>query len=110
MYIFTLYTSARTQLYEKSLEMIGFIDDPNCPRAERHCELEKVEIKKSEMAVKRVLTAVRNFINPFTNTDKEHIWVFSPWPLVPLPTLMARRMYFKLKSWATLRKLTLLDA
>ena len=67
-------TSARAQFYQRPLEMVYLINDPDCPRAGRHRELEKAEIKKSEDAVQRVLTAVRNFTNPFTITDKDRLY------------------------------------
>ena len=67
-------TSTRAQFHEKTLEMAGLLDDPDCPRAGRHRELEKAEIKKSEKAVQRVITAVRNFMNPFTIPDKDRLY------------------------------------
>ncbi|XP_068228658.1 uncharacterized protein [Palaemon carinicauda] len=67
-------TSTRAQFHEKTLEMAGLLDDPDCPRAGRHRELEKAEIKKSEKAVQRVITAVRNFTNPFTIPDKDRLY------------------------------------
>ena len=65
-------TSSRAQFHEKTLEMAGLIDDPDCPRAGRHRELEKAEIKKSEKAVQNVITAIRNFTSPcrFPNKDR----------------------------------------
>ena len=67
-------TSERAQFYEKTLEMVDLIDDPDLPRAGRHRELEKAEIKKGEDAVQRVLTAVNNFTNPFTVVDQEKLY------------------------------------
>ncbi|XP_068202843.1 uncharacterized protein [Palaemon carinicauda] len=67
-------TSTRAQFHEKTLEMACLLDDPDCPRAGRHRELEKAEIKKSEKAVQRVITAVRNFTNPFTIPDKDRLY------------------------------------
>ena len=54
--------------------MIDITNDPDCPRAGRHCELNKVEVKKCEESVQRVLAAVRNFINPFTVADKNRLY------------------------------------
>lgn len=54
--------------------MVDLIDDPECPKAGRHRELEKAEIRKSEKAVQNVLTAVSNFTNPFTIADKDRIF------------------------------------
>ena len=67
-------TSQRAQFYEKNLEMVDLIDDSDLPRAGKHRELEKAEIKKSEDAVQRVLTAVINFTNPFTVVDQEKLY------------------------------------
>ena len=61
-------TSARAQFYEKVLEMVGIIYDPDSPKGGRHRELEKAEIKKGEEA------AVKNFTNPFKISDKEQLY------------------------------------
>ncbi|KAJ7323102.1 hypothetical protein OS493_032674 [Desmophyllum pertusum] len=52
-------TSARAQFYERTLEMVDLITDPDNPRTGRHRELEKAEITKSEQAVLRVIDAVK---------------------------------------------------
>lgn len=67
-------TSARAQFYEKTLEMVGLIDDPDSPLKGKHRELEQAQIKKSEEAVQRVLEAIRNFTNPFTIDDRERLY------------------------------------
>ena len=67
-------TSARVQFYEKTLEMVSLINDPDCPRTGRHRELEKAEIKKSEKAVQKVIAAVKNFTNPFTISNKDRLY------------------------------------
>ena len=54
--------------------MCGLIDDPDCPKAGKHRELERAEIKKSEDAVRRTMSAVRNFTNPFSIPDKDHLY------------------------------------
>ena len=54
--------------------MVDLIDDSDLPRAGKHRELEKAEIKKGEEAVQRVLTAVNNFTNPFTVVDQEKLY------------------------------------
>ena len=64
--------------------MVDFPRDPDYPRAGRHCELEKAEVKTYEDSVLRVLAAVRNFTNPFTVADKNRLYslasgVPSPW-------------------------------
>lgn len=67
-------TSTRAQYFEKMLDMCGLIDDPDCPKAGKHRELKRAEIKKSEDAVQRTMSAVRNFTNPFTIPDKDHLY------------------------------------
>ena len=67
-------TSTRAQDFEKTLEMCGLIDDPDCPKAGKHRELERAEIKKSEEAVQRTITAICNFTNPFSISDKDHLY------------------------------------
>ena len=57
-------TSTRAQYFEKMLDMCGLIDD----------SLERAEIKKSEDAVQRTMSAVRNFTNPFSIPDKDHLY------------------------------------
>ena len=42
-------TSTRAQYFEKMLDLCGLIDDPDCPKAGKHRELERAE--KSEDAV-----------------------------------------------------------
>ena len=67
-------TSTRAQYFEKMLEMCGLIDDPDCPKAGKHRELEKAKIMKSEEAVMRTISAISNFTNPFTLSDKDHLY------------------------------------
>ena len=67
-------TSIRAQCYEKKLEMVDVISDPDCPRSGRHRELEKAEVKKSEEPVQRVLAVIRNFTIHFTVVDKNRLY------------------------------------
>ena len=67
-------TSTRAQYFEKMLEMCGMNDNPDCPRAGKHRELERAEIRKSEEAVQRTIAAIHNFTNPFTLADKEYLY------------------------------------
>ena len=77
-------TSTRVQFYEKMLEICGLINDPDCPKAGRHRELGKSEIKKSEAAVQSTITAIRNFTNPFQIPDKEHLYSLASGAPAPL--------------------------
>ena len=54
--------------------MCGLINDPECPKAGKHQELEKVEMQKSEEAVQRTIPAIRNFNNPLSPIDKDHLY------------------------------------
>ena len=45
------------------LEMCGLIDDPDCPKADKHRELERAEIQKTEKAVQRTISVIRNITN-----------------------------------------------
>ena len=72
------------QFYEKTLELVDLIDDPDSPRAGRHWELEKAEIRKGEEAVQRTLTTIRNFTNPFIITDKERLYCLASGAPVPM--------------------------
>ena len=67
-------TSTRVQFYERMLDFCGLIDDPGRHKSGRHRELERAEIKKSEKAVVRTITAIRNFTNPFSLDDKYHLY------------------------------------
>ena len=66
--------SIQAQFYEKTLEMVDITNDPDCPRAVRHCKLEKAEVKKCEESVQRVFAAVKNFTNLFTVADKNRLY------------------------------------
>ena len=56
------------------LEICGLINDPELPKAGKHWELEKSEIKKSEAAVQHAISSICNFSNPFTLADKDHLY------------------------------------
>ena len=62
-------SSTRAQYFERMLEICGLVNDPECPKAGKHRELQAAEIKKSEEAVHRTLTAIKNFTNPFAIID-----------------------------------------
>ena len=77
-------TSACAQFYEKTLEIADLINDPDCPTSGKHRELEKAEIKKSKEAVQHVVTAVKNFTNPFTIGDKDRLYSLASGSPVPI--------------------------
>lgn len=76
-------TSTRAQYFEKMLEMCGLIHDTDCPKDGKHRELERAEIKKSEEAVQRTISAIRNFTNPFSLVDKDHLYSIASGAPVP---------------------------
>ena len=61
-------------MFEKTLEMCGMLNDPDSPKFGKHRELELAEIKKSEEAVQRTMTAIHNFTNQFTVPDKHRLY------------------------------------
>lgn len=77
-------TSARAQFFEKMLDMCDMIDDPECPKAGKHRELEAAQIRKSEEAVGRTMDAIRSFTNPFTITDKDRLYSVASGAPVPI--------------------------
>ena len=72
--MFGAYQRWWVQYFEKMLEMCGLIDDPDCPKAGRHREMERAEIKKSEQTVQHTISAIRNFTNPFSLVDKDRLY------------------------------------
>ena len=50
----------------------------------RHRELEKADIKTGEDAIKRVISATKNFTNPFAIADKERLYSLVSGAPVPL--------------------------
>ena len=78
-------TSACAQYFKRMLEMCGLIDDPECPKAGKHRKLEAAEIKKSEEAVQRTLTAIKTFNDPFAITGKDRLYnITSGAPVSPV--------------------------
>ena len=53
--------------------MVDITNDPDCPRAGRHRELEKAVVNEGEESVQRVIGVVRDFTNPFTIADKNRL-------------------------------------
>ena len=67
-------TSSRAQFFEKTSEMCDMLDDPESPKDGKHRELQAAQIRKSEEAVQRTITAIQNFTNPFTISDKDRLY------------------------------------
>ncbi|KAK0148593.1 hypothetical protein N1851_011078 [Merluccius polli] len=53
-------TSIRAQYFEKMLEICDLMDDPDSLKAGKHRKLERAEVKKSEEAVQRTISAIQN--------------------------------------------------
>ena len=76
-------TTTTAQYFEKMLGMCGLIDDPECPKKGQHREHERAEIRKSEAAVQKALSAIRSFMNPFEVPDKDHLYSLAS--VAPVP-------------------------
>ena len=50
------------------------LEDPDYPKGGKHRDLHPSEIKKSEEAVQRTITAINSFTNPFRITDKNRLY------------------------------------
>ena len=55
--------STRAEYFKKTLEMCGMLTDPDCPKDGMNRELHTADIKKSEDAVQKVITAIKNLGN-----------------------------------------------
>ena len=60
------------------------INDPECPKAGKHRELETDEIKKSEEAMHRTIAVIQSFTNPFTIPDKDRLYSLASGAPTPL--------------------------
>ena len=65
--------------------MCGLIDDPDCPKAGKHRELEKADMKKSEAAVQKTIEAIKRFNNNYQKAyDKDKLYsLASGCPVAP---------------------------
>ena len=82
-------TSARAQFYQKTLQMTDLVSDPDNPRSNRHRELEKAEIAKSERAVICVIDAIKSFTNPFNIANKDNLYCLASGAPVSADVLQA---------------------
>ena len=72
--------SSRAKLFE---EMCDMIDEPECPKSGKNCDLEASQIKKSECAIKKVMEAISHFKNPLKISDKERLYCLSSGAPIP---------------------------
>ena len=49
-------------------------DNPDCPKTDKHCELDRAQIQKFEKAVVLTISAICNFTHPFTTREKDHLY------------------------------------
>ena len=59
------------------------IDDPDVPKAGIHRELDAHNIRKSEWAVKQVMTAIRSFTNPWRIPIRDRLYSLASGAAVP---------------------------
>ena len=90
---------------KKTLQMTDLVSDPDNPRSNRHRELEKAEIAKSEWAVICVIDAINSFTNPFNIANKDKLYCLASGALV-LP--MLKQMSFRQKLLVMLLRWNLL--
>ena len=76
-------SSSRTKLFENMLDMCGMINDPTIPKAGKHRDLEPSQVRKSEEAVQKVLTAISHFTNPWRVPDKDKLYSLASGAPVP---------------------------
>ena len=71
-------------MFEQMLDMCGMNDDPDCPRGDKHRDLETARIRASENAVQKVLTAISHFTNPWRVPNKDRLYSLASG--CPVPT------------------------
>ena len=67
----------RAKFYSATMEMCGFTQDGDSHRSGVHRETLPNEIKKTEAAVQRTMSAIEGFMNPWTVDDKERLYILS---------------------------------
>ena len=67
-------TSARAKLFERMFDVCGMNNDPECPAAGKHRDLDAAQVRKSERAVQNVMTAISHFTNPWRTPNKEKLF------------------------------------
>ena len=76
-------TSARAKLFERMLDVCGKMNDPDCRTAGKHRDLDAAQVRKSERAVKNVMTAISHFTNPWRIPNKEKLFSLASGAPVP---------------------------
>ena len=76
-------TSARAKLFKKMLDVCGMINDPQCPAAGKHRDLDATQVRKSGRAVQNFMTAISHFTNPWRTPNKEKLFSLASGAPVP---------------------------
>ena len=69
-------------VYEETLEMVDIINDPDCPRAGKHRELDKAEVEKGQFSSSLLLSRTSLIISPSQIRTSSAPWFLvlpSPW-------------------------------
>ena len=59
------------------------INDPECPTAGKHRDLDTAQVRKSERAIQNVMTAISYFTNPWRTPNKEKLFSLASGTPVP---------------------------
>ena len=59
------------------------INDPECPTAGKHTDLDTAQVRKSERAIQNVMTAISYFTNPWRTPNKEKLFSLASGTPVP---------------------------
>ena len=70
-------TSLSAKFFERMLELCDMLSDTESPKDGKYRELQKTEVKRSEEAVQKTMTAIQSFTNPFTIPDKGQLYCLS---------------------------------
>ena len=76
-------TSARAKLSEMMLDICRIINDPECPTAVKHRDLDTAQVRKSERAIQNVMTAISHSTNPLRTPNKEKLFSLASGAPVP---------------------------
>ena len=89
-------TSTQAQYFDKMLEMCCLIDDPDCPKAGKHHELERAEIKMSQLT----------FMNWWGFHSPLYLLVLVQ---LMVPSIRIIKLHFYISSQMTIRRIFLIQ-
>ena len=67
----------------KIVDVTNSLADLHLNSSDRHRDLRPIEVKKGELAIQSTIEAVQSFVNPFSISDKEHLYSISSGMKVP---------------------------